>query len=154
MDSGVKTWIVRVLLWGVLDGTVRYSLLSGCLVSSGRQAPPKVCYFGRFYHSNPSSAKGVFIYNRTWSRPTPFPTDPHGYSASPPHAKKSQSCHVVHSLLRPTCRHLSRATPRQSTSTTTPRIQAHLFHLQHFGPTTSHSWLIPAFLLGLEWPLL
>ena len=45
-----KTWIVRVLPWGVLDGTVRCSLLLGCLVSNGRQTPPKVCYFGRFYH--------------------------------------------------------------------------------------------------------
>ena len=34
----------------MLDGTAWCSLLSGCLVSSGRQAPPKICYFGRFCH--------------------------------------------------------------------------------------------------------
>ena len=38
-------------LWGVLDGTVRYSSLSRCLVSSERLAPPKTCYFGRFCHT-------------------------------------------------------------------------------------------------------
>ena len=43
--------MILVLPWGVFDGTVRYSLLSGCLVSNGRQAPPKMCYFGRFCHS-------------------------------------------------------------------------------------------------------
>ena len=50
LDTGWKTWIFRVLSLGVLDGTVRCSQLSGCLVSSGGRAPPKVCYFGRFYH--------------------------------------------------------------------------------------------------------
>ena len=43
----------RVLPWGVLDGTARCSLLSGCLVSGGRRAPPKVCYFRRFCHRVP-----------------------------------------------------------------------------------------------------
>ena len=37
---------------GVLDGTVRCSLLSGCLVSGGRRALSEACYFGRFYHSD------------------------------------------------------------------------------------------------------
>ena len=50
LDPRGKTWIVRVLPWGVLNGTIRYSLLSGCLVSGGRRAPLKVCYFGRFCH--------------------------------------------------------------------------------------------------------
>ena len=44
-------WIIRVFPQGVLDGTVRCSLLSRCLVSSGRRAPLKVCYFGWFYHT-------------------------------------------------------------------------------------------------------
>ena len=34
----------------MLNGTAWCSLLSGCLVSSGRQAPSNVCYFGRFCH--------------------------------------------------------------------------------------------------------
>ena len=46
-----KTWIIRVLSWGVLDGTTRSILLSGCLVYGGRRAPLKVCYFGRFCHT-------------------------------------------------------------------------------------------------------
>ena len=41
-----------VLPWGVLDGTVQYSSLSRCLVSSGRRAPLKVCYSRWFYHSS------------------------------------------------------------------------------------------------------
>ena len=36
---------------GVLDGTARSISLSGRLVSSGRRAPPKACYFGKFYHT-------------------------------------------------------------------------------------------------------
>ena len=47
-------WIVQVLSWGVLDGTVRCSQLSGCLVSGERRVPLEVCYFGRFCHSWPS----------------------------------------------------------------------------------------------------
>ena len=34
----------------MLDGTVRCSLPSGCLVSGGRRAPLKACYFGWFCH--------------------------------------------------------------------------------------------------------
>ena len=51
LDPRWKTWSVQVLPWGVLDGIVRCSLLSGCLVSGGRRAPPEACYFGRFYHT-------------------------------------------------------------------------------------------------------
>ena len=35
----------------------RCSLLSGCLVSGGRRAPPKVCYFGRFCHMRPAQVR-------------------------------------------------------------------------------------------------
>ena len=41
LDPGCKIWIFRVLPLGVLDGTTRFSSLSGYLVSSGRQVPPK-----------------------------------------------------------------------------------------------------------------
>jgi hypothetical protein len=47
----VKHELFWVLSWGVLDGTVCVSLLLGCLVSSERQAPLKVCYFRWFYHT-------------------------------------------------------------------------------------------------------
>ena len=40
LDPKGKMWIIWALPWGVLDGTHRCSSLSGCLVSSGRQAPP------------------------------------------------------------------------------------------------------------------
>jgi hypothetical protein len=43
LDLGCKMWIVRVLSLGVLDGTARFSSLSGYLVSGGRQVPPKAC---------------------------------------------------------------------------------------------------------------
>jgi hypothetical protein len=43
IDPGYKMWIVRVLLLGVLDGIARFSSLSGYLVSSERQMPPKAC---------------------------------------------------------------------------------------------------------------
>ena len=52
LDPRGKTWIIRVLPWGVLDGTVRYSQLSGCLVFGGRRATPEACYFERFWHSD------------------------------------------------------------------------------------------------------
>jgi hypothetical protein len=42
--------LFRVLSLGVLNGTVRFSSLSGYLVSSGRQVPPKVSYSERFCH--------------------------------------------------------------------------------------------------------
>jgi len=50
LDRGGETWIIRVLPWGVLDGIVRCSLPSWCLVSGGRRAPLKACYFGWFWH--------------------------------------------------------------------------------------------------------
>jgi len=57
-------WNVRVFPWGVLDGTIRCSQLSGCLVSGGRRAPLEACYFGRFYHKylHSSLKKHIFYF--------------------------------------------------------------------------------------------
>ena len=40
-----------VLPWDVLNRYIWFTSLLGCLVSNGRQEPPKVCYFRRFYHN-------------------------------------------------------------------------------------------------------
>ena len=48
LDSWGKMWIIRALPWVCSTELARCSLLSGCLVSGGRRAPSKVCYFGGF----------------------------------------------------------------------------------------------------------
>ena len=46
----------------MLDGTVRCSLISGCLVSSGRRAPSEACYFGRFCHTKSIGLAAAELY--------------------------------------------------------------------------------------------
>jgi hypothetical protein len=49
--SWCKNVDFRVLSCGVLDRTVWFNLFLRYLVSSKRQVPPKVCYFGRLCHT-------------------------------------------------------------------------------------------------------
>ena len=63
----------------MLDGTVRCSLFSRCLASSGRRPSPEACYFGRFCQrrDRAPSCRGVLaLVGQHLHRGRPLPPSP------------------------------------------------------------------------------